>query len=384
MRLLVVDDEVEILAGLRRLLYAYDDRWEVEFADGAASAWMLLERGRFDVIVSEIRMKGTDGIALLERVEACHPQTIRFVLSGNVDDTTAIRSLKVAHQFLLKPFEPQLFCSLVQQTSQLLSLMHDGRMHDHFESFSRLPAAPHMYNELSSALQREETTTSHVVALLKQDPTMTAKVLQLANSGFFARRVSTADLHTALLHLGMNLIRNLVLTVELFDVGGIVGRHVLAERELLRQKALRLALLSEQLAAGTPLRSDAFAMGLLADIGKLVLWLNKGDAWLKCRSQAAKSAIPLHELEAAEFGITHAEAGGFLLGIWGLPFSVVDAVVRHHHLEREDATHAGAAAIVAIAAAMVERTHLDREWLTRIGMLARVDELRQVCPPGGG
>jgi HD-like signal output (HDOD) protein len=205
---------------------------------------------------------------------------------------------------------------------------------------------------------------------------MTAKLLQMANSAFFTRRAPTADLRTAIMRLGMNTIRHLVLAVELFDTRGLVGRTNLTDFGRLRDNALQMATIAEQLGKDTDLRGEAFTMGLLADIGQFVFALTRKEAWEQCRQIAKDTGRELHDVEYEHLGVSHAEVGGFLLGIWGLPFSVVEAVVHHHHPERIAARVMGSAAITALANAVVYGSELDSKWVSEIGAEETLIRLR--------
>lgn len=81
-RILFVDDESKILEGLQRMLRPERHRWEMAFASGGAAALSLLEAAPFDVIVSDMRMPGMDGAALLKVVRAKYPNVLRIILSG--------------------------------------------------------------------------------------------------------------------------------------------------------------------------------------------------------------------------------------------------------------------------------------------------------------
>lgn len=381
MRLLFVDDEAEILAGLRRTLFDLDDTWDAEFTSSGPEALAALERRPADVVVSDMRMPGMDGVALLERVQQLYPNSIRMVLSGQTDERSAIRALRIAHQFLAKPFDANAFLGLIKQTAQVMQLMHDDNMRQLIGNLSKLPPIPALYRELSLALQNPETTTNDIMRLVQEDPTMTVRLLRMANSAFFARRVATADLRTAILHLGTNMIRHLVLTVELFDGESVVANHLESDLASLRDRALRMAAVAEALAGDTELRTEAFTMGLLADIGQVVFSMTKRAQWQSCRETALAQHRPLHEVEYEWFGVSHAEVGGFLLGIWGLPFSVVEAVVHHHHPQQITPAVMGPATIAAIATGIIEGSELDSVWVERLNAASTIESLRRQYGP---
>ncbi len=102
-RIMFVDDDVSILAGLRGVLRRDRDRWDMVFAAGSEAALAELENGGFDVVVSDMRMPGIDGAVLLERVKDRSPATIRIMLSGSVDPDAIERATYAVDELLGKP-----------------------------------------------------------------------------------------------------------------------------------------------------------------------------------------------------------------------------------------------------------------------------------------
>lgn len=102
-RVLFVDDEQEVLEGLRNLLRRNRHEWDMVFALGGYEALAELSRGTVDVVVTDMRMPGMDGAQLLAQVKTVSPSTARLVLSGHAEKEAILRALPVAHQFLSKP-----------------------------------------------------------------------------------------------------------------------------------------------------------------------------------------------------------------------------------------------------------------------------------------
>src|ERR1035441_1462707 len=90
-RILFVDDEPQFLEGLQRLLRPQRDEWELAFAPNGKTALALMEASPFDVVVSDMRMPGMDGAALLARVLETRPEVVRIILSDQTELSTALR-----------------------------------------------------------------------------------------------------------------------------------------------------------------------------------------------------------------------------------------------------------------------------------------------------
>jgi putative nucleotidyltransferase with HDIG domain len=82
--------------------------------------------------------------------------------------------------------------------------------------------------------------------------------------------------------------------------------------------------------------ADAFTIGLLHDVGKLILATNAPEEFRQAWDAAERENKPLHEIEADIFGSTHAQIGAYLLRLWGLPDSIVTAVEMHHSISKAD------------------------------------------------
>ena len=97
-RILFVDDEPNVLDGLRRMLYPLRKEWEMTFTSSGQDALRAMSESEFDLLVTDVRMPGMSGIELLSEVVARYPQVIRMVLSGTADQDVTLRSVNLAHQ----------------------------------------------------------------------------------------------------------------------------------------------------------------------------------------------------------------------------------------------------------------------------------------------
>jgi putative nucleotidyltransferase with HDIG domain len=114
----------------------------------------------------------------------------------------------------------------------------------------------------------------------------------------------------------------------------------------------------------------AFTAGVLHDTGKLVLASTLPELYGRALQLAADELIPQWQAEANVFGVSHAEIGAYLLGLWGLPPSIVEAVAWHHQPRRRDPPAIGALAAVHIANYLQSR-HLPAN---RRPLVVQIDE----------
>jgi len=102
-RILFVDDDPSILAGLKNVLFLDRKRWDLAFANGAEAALAELAVAPFDAVVSDMRMPGMDGAELLVRVRDLAPAARRLILSGSADADDMERAQAAAEEVLTKP-----------------------------------------------------------------------------------------------------------------------------------------------------------------------------------------------------------------------------------------------------------------------------------------
>ncbi|RMH17179.1 MAG: HDOD domain-containing protein [Gemmatimonadetes bacterium] len=332
-RILLVDDDPNVLAALRNSLRRMRDRWVVVGATSGEEALALMQEEPFAVVVTDMRMPVMDGAELLERVRDLSPTTARIILSGYSELDAVRRTVTVAHQFLAKPTEPGTLEEAIQRALSLRELVADEAVLRIVGRVDRLPSAPRVFARLTAMLGDPDVSAADVATLIERDVAMSAKILQLVNSAFFrsARRISSVE--GAVRHLGFATIQKLVLTLEVFASAGAIPVNGLSH-EAIQDHALAASRLASRMPGDAEARDDAGVAALLCDVGLLLLAAEATSEFRAAWEQAAATQRPLHEVEREVHGTTHAEVGAYLLGLWGLPLAVVEAVANHHAPER--------------------------------------------------
>jgi YesN/AraC family two-component response regulator len=233
-RILFVDDEPLILEGLRRTLRRHAEHWTAAFATGGDEALEVLAEADppFDAIVSDLRMPGMDGLTLLGRVREAYPAMTRVLLSGNGGSGTYDDELLVAHQFLAKPCETERLRTTLARVQTTRAMVDDPRVREVVGQVRHLLSVPRTYWELARLLGQARTSLAELTAIVERDAGLSARVLQLANSAFFAVGRPTQDVTTALPYLGTEIVRGLALAVHLYArTRAHVSRRALEEVE---------------------------------------------------------------------------------------------------------------------------------------------------------
>ena len=183
-----------------------------------------------------------------------------------------------------------------------------------------------IHQQIQAELDRPNTSLRHLGELVECDPSLTARVLQMVNSAYLGlpNRITRASQAAAL--LGTNQLRSLfngLLTLQQLRQ----GRPDSAEERRLWEHGLAVAAEAKRRVKGQgeELEGQAFTAGVLHDVGALVLQSLDPEAWARC------AGLQDEVLEQDAFGAHHANAGAYLLGLWGMPTELVQAVAAHHH-----------------------------------------------------
>jgi len=332
-RILFVDDEIRVLDGIRRLLYHLRSEWRMSFVSSGPQALELMSHDAFDVIVTDIRMPGMDGIELLARTRELYPSVVRIVLSGQSDRDLTLKSALNAHQYLSKPCDAESLTATIARAVALKGTFTDPSLQALVAGAGTLPSIPSVYVELMRQLEDVDCCAQDIADIIARDPAMTAKILQLANSAFFGVRRRIASPKDAVLYLGLDTLKSLALSVKVFSQFTARPQSRFSIDELARHTML-VGILARKIAsvqgASRQDVEDAFAAGLLHDIGKLVLVAAAPEKYEQAIEDAEKEGKTDRDAERRIFGTTHAEVGTYLVWLWGLPDSVVEAVAYHH------------------------------------------------------
>jgi HD-like signal output (HDOD) protein len=379
-RILFVDDEPNVLEGLQNVFRRQRRGWDMTFAVGGEAALLELERAPFDVIVCDMRMPGMDGAALLERVKGRFPAVARIVLSGRADREAVIRSLPVVHQFLSKPCDGDALHAVIERTCQLQALLSDGSLRTIVGRLDALPSVPQTYLALTAAVARENVGPAELAAIVESDPAMTVKVLQLVNSAYFGLAHSVTSIQQAVTYLGVDLLKGLVLTAHVFAAMVSTPARGLSLDEL-REHSLRIARLAKRLVDDPRVAQEAFTAAIVHDIGKIVLACGLPGPFATVMSVMGTSKKPVHEIEREILGTTHAEVGAYLLGVWGLPFTIVEAVAYHHMPAMVPTGARDVLMTVHVADALVRGgdATVDVAFLESLGMADRLPRWREIA-----
>lgn len=329
LRVLFVDDEPHILRGLRRSMMSMGEEWDMTFFASGAEALELMKREpAFDVVVSDMRMPGMDGAEFLGIVRQRHPETIRVILSGYADVESILRTVGPAHIYLAKPCDAETLHAAISRPIALKRLLSKPSLRAVLAGLSSLPSLPDVVVKVGNELRSPQCSAKSIAALIDKDMAMTAELLRLTNSAYFSVASPVTTTLQAVRTIGLEIIQALVLQIGIFRQ--FAGNPSIAPfLDALTDYCLATANLAEAIAgsmgADQATAKAAHCAAMLSRIGILVLLDAYPDAYMEALAMT-RPDMPLHEAERREFGAGHALVGAYLLGLWGFPPPLVEAV----------------------------------------------------------
>jgi len=391
-KILFVDDEPNVQQGLQRMLRPMRHEWDVRFARSGAEALDLLAADTFDVVLSDMRMPGMDGRQLLSEVMRRHPKVVRIILSGQADEAAGLSAVGIAHQYLSKPCKADDLIGTIRRACGLRGFLSSEGLKELISQIKNLPSVPGIYVQLLEELKSPEPSIPRAAELISRDVAMTAKILHLANSAFFAFRVRVTTPTRAVTLLGLRITKDLALSAQVFsefDTSKIPGFDI--HRVVAHSTATAAYAKAIAAAEGRDRQTldDAFLSGMLHDVGRLVLADRLPERYGAVLELVREQSVPLVQAERDLLGATHGEVGAYLLGLWGLPDPIVETVAYHHRPLESDNEHFGPLAAVHIADAVERhfragkgargRPDISEAYLEKLGRLTHVRDWLELC-----
>ncbi len=332
-RILFVDDEELVLQGLKRMLRSCRDEWDMVFVESGAKALDTMAQAPFDVVVADMRMPVMNGAELLSEVMKRYPLTVRIILSGHSDNELIFKAIGDTHQYLSKPCDSETLQAVLRRAIGSAEILHNSQLKILIGQMTAIPSLPILYHEVMEKLQQPDVQMNEITNIIARDIGMTAKVLQLVNSAYFGRPNHVTNLNSAVSFLGLNVITSLFLSVHIFtEFKGLMIKGF--SMEDLWKHSLETATLANKISKlesrTNAIANEALVAGMLHDSGRIILAANFPKRYADAIVMAAQEHCEISAAEKKVFEHTHSEVGGYMMSLWGLPVSVVDAVSYHH------------------------------------------------------
>lgn len=338
------------------------DGSRLDMAASGRSAIAAAAQSDYDVVIVGPMQANHSPADLLEQIRILRPGAIRIALvePERMDQRALSRLLGVAHRFLPLPMSAAQLLESVHSYEELRETIDNTRLRTLVGGIDTLPAPPKLYFSLMQTLDDEEgSSSSDVASLVASDPAIAAKVLRLCNSAYFSKGREISDLRSAVTRLGTTTLRELVLASEVFSMASPLA----VDRQDLQRRALLASRLPSKMLPESSADLGSTA-ALLANIGLLLPGVRN-------------ECIAPDKTSADDQRPGHAEAGAYLLGLWGLPMPIVEAVAFHRTPRRSSLRSFWVPGAVHVAVALACDEPIDEEYLSSLGVLPKLASWRE-------
>ncbi len=333
-KILFVDNNSDSTQKFKKTLGSISREWEIETVVNGNEALNLMSKSPFDAVVSDIMIQGMGGVEFLDTVNDRYPETVRIIHSAFTEPEMVLKSKNTVHQFLMKPCSAETMKNTIERTCILRDLLRGEALKKIIAGIRTLPSLPVLYNQIVAEMQSSEPSLRKVGYLISQDVSMSAKTLQLVNSALFGLSQKIADPQQAVVYVGIETLKALVLSFHVFSSFEEEAESCGFSLSKMWRHSLMTSRLAKNIArvenADRKVMEKAMISGMLHDLGKLILFKVPGK-YKEVMSLIETTGCSSAEAEYAVMDTSHAELGAYLLGLWGLPGNIVETVAFHHN-----------------------------------------------------
>jgi HD-like signal output (HDOD) protein len=332
-RILFVATGTALLERLRPALASQRARWQMEHVPSGEAAIAGLEGAEFDAMIGDLSMLGGEAPALLTRAQQLLPNMVRVCLADTLEGDAFLRAVPLTHQFLSKPCNAETLFEIVERTCAVREILGRPVIRTLVGKLQQLPSTPQTFKALSEAIAEPNAHSDRIAEIVGQDQALSVKTLQIVNSALFRRSAPISSIHAAVAFVGLEMIKSLALSACMFNAleSSPAASRLLRDLQL---RSMRRAQFARMLLEGSRYAQEAFTAALLLDIGQAVLALGSPEQFQQMIALAQSRGQHWYQVEPEIFGAAHPEVGAYLLGLWGLPIELIEAVAYHHQPSR--------------------------------------------------
>ncbi|MEO8425874.1 MAG: response regulator [Verrucomicrobiota bacterium] len=370
----------------------FEEEWEIAFAQNCTQALEMMTVRPFDVVVLDLEIERDDNGRFLGLIMDRYPDAIRIMLFDPLDKRAVVKSDGKVHQYIVKRCAPETLITTVHRARLLNKWLNDPAIKRLLPRMHKLPSVPSVYVRLVQELKSPDTSVEVIGMIVADDFAMTAKLLQLVNSAFFGLGRTITSPAEAVSYLGIERTKALVLLAHTFskyelDKSSAFSFEELWAHALVTGKFARW--ISQEETNDPQLGETAFTAGLLHDVGKLMTAVNLPEDYNHLVKRVEEESITFEAAEREILGTTHAELGACVLGIWGLPLEILEAIAFHHVPNQHSGSAFSAVTAVHVADSLEHELNavdgkeapskIDLDYLKRLGLSDCVESWRKLC-----
>ncbi|KAF0152591.1 MAG: metal-dependent hydrolase HDOD [Ignavibacteria bacterium] len=382
-KVLIITDDENLQNEIINTKAGFPNIIEFEFAVSEDEAKRLLGTSTFQIIGVEYSSKITNGIEFLGFVKEKYPKTFRILFTDSSERERAVYSTCDAHRFINKPLKNSEFDKSLTYFQNLVKYELDSKLVSAILGIGVIPTLPEVYVRLEREINRQEVSISRIADIISNDPLVVAKIMHIVYSSFYNISKSIVNLVHAINFLGLDIIKSLVLYIKVF----IIKNQPLELQNYLkkvRDHSIDVAKVSKAImnleSGNRELIDAAYIAGLLHDIGKIIL--------VQCDDKVKRLAFVKEHIngekqlenEFEKFGVSHVNAGAFLLSTWNFPENLIEAIALHHQPEIIKNGELGVSQVVYIANALINSSDTVIEQIKNVYGAEKVDSWFEFIP----
>lgn len=210
--------------------------------------------------------------------------------------------------------------------------------HDFVNQITARNTLPGIYHRIRALIAAPDTTMSEYVKAINSDPALAARVMDIANSSFFNRSRNINNIEQAISHLGVMQLKDVLLCNLTIRAFATIPDSIINLSEFWKS-SIRCGIIARILAkkCEVPTSNQLFTLGLLHDIGHLVMYSTIPEQTLDIFAESSKRNKPVSVIELERLGVDYAQVGSELMHHWSFPESYQE--VTAHHPEPKNAAH---------------------------------------------
>lgn len=315
--IVLADTEVDALHARVARCQILRPEWRILAFSNGQDVLNIIQTDSLDCVVSEITLPDMSGYELLRTLKQNSPHTVRLCFSTDLDSQMVGESASMTHRIVSKSLSDEALLQSIERSLQLRNALSNKAITDVVSEIHNLPSLPEVYREMTEELASPNSSLIQVVKLIEKDAALVATILKIVNSAFYGLNQQVESVSQAVSLLGVHLIKNITLTAKVFLAFEGSGVDMQALRAL-NDQANRTGALTNQFArlarVSRSTVNHAQVAGMLNGIGHLVaLTLNNS-----------------HSKDNQDVKL----CGAYLLRMWLLPDSVVEAVALQHDVNQ--------------------------------------------------
>lgn len=379
----IVQDE-QINQVLKGTSTFYSNEYEFLFFNNFSEAENFINNNEDVVLVLTQFSSKFDGFSFIKKIQLTHPNIYRVLISDESVKSKIPFAINHVHKVLRFPFTSDELSNQLDYYLNLIKFDLTPELINKINGLGTVPVLPDIYIRLERELMKNEVSVSRVADVIGMDSFVTGQIMRVVYSSFYNISSNTLSVLHAINFLGLDIVKSLVLYIKVFSIKN-VKPHTAEHLKKLRAHSIKVAKLSKAImnfeVIDRELHDAAFTVGLLHDIGKILL-IHFNDKHLVAQDFESDSDFNMIKNEKEYFGVDHVKAGSYLLHLWNFPKDLVEAIFTHHDSQVLQSEKFGLPQVVFIANSLVNNYTENIEAIKNVYGEQKLNDWKELIPNG--